>query len=79
MMFRPKSKLVEARRWTGDNLDEMREWLGYAFGGIRASDNALRINNRTGKVFAYVGEWIVQDENFDPMETIKFEASFERA
>lgn len=79
MMFREKSKVVEARQWTGDNVDEMRAWLGYAFGGVRPTDNALRIKNRTGNVFAYVGEWVVQDENFDPLEPIKFHAAYEAA
>jgi hypothetical protein len=79
MMFRPKSKLVEARQWTGRNTIEISHWLGYGHGGL-TSAGTLRIDNRDGRVHANVGDWIVhEDTGFYPMEPIKFEAAYERA
>ena len=82
--FRPKTPTIEARRWVGNN-DEMREWLDYAFVGIRPSSSSslsefLLIDNRTGRVVARFGDWIVRlDDGFYPVEPVKFHAEYEAA
>lgn len=82
-MFRKISQTVEAQRWTGTNNTEMAEWLGYAFVAIkqspsRSQDEYLLIDNRTGRVVARAGDWIVkEDDGFYPVEQIKFNAEYE--
>jgi hypothetical protein len=79
-IFRPKSKQVEARRWTGENWAEMREWLDYAYFGYGIVRCSLVLENRTGRVIANRGDWIVRlDDGFYPVEPVKFHAEYEAA
>jgi hypothetical protein len=75
-MFRPISKPVEALQWTGDNFHEMRRWLGYALVDI-THGGPIRIDNRTGRVIANAGDFIVKDDGFYPVEPVKFHAEYE--
>jgi hypothetical protein len=76
-IFRKRSEPVEARQWNGDT-DEFRRWLGYACGAIWA--DGILIKNRTGRVVARQGDWIVhEDDGFYPVEPVKFHAEYEAA
>jgi hypothetical protein len=77
-MFRKRSEPVEARQWTGANATELSHWLGYAW--IDGTDaNGILIENRDGRVVASVGDFIVKDEGFYPVEPVKFHAEYEAA
>ncbi len=79
-IFRKRSEPVEARQWTGHNDDEIRQWLGYAFGDwIGIVRGLMRIDNRDGRVVANLGDWIVKDDGFYPVEPVKFHAEYEAA
>lgn len=53
----------EAHQWTGDNVEETRHWLGYAFAFV-TDDNALVLQERNGRVQVRPGEWIIQQGVF---------------
>lgn len=77
MIYRPRTPVVEARRWTGDNGVEMRAWLGYAFVCFR-EDDVLVIQNRSGRVWAYLGETVAkEDGTFSVYEPELFTAAYE--
>lgn len=77
--FRQKAPLVEARFWDGapETLAQLRHWLDYALVQV-ADDGALLIENRSGRVWAYVGEWVIRDhDGFYPRVPKLFCAEFE--
>lgn len=77
-LFQPKATAqVEAFQWDGkqETLERLRPWLGYAF--VRVGDDVLLIENRSGRVNANLGDWIVRDDDgFYPMEPVLFEAMY---
>jgi hypothetical protein len=79
-MFRPKTAHVEARQWTGSNLKEMREWMEYACALYLHDAKEIVIENRTGRVVAEAGDWIVlEDDGFYPVEPAMFALEYEAA
>ena len=71
---RKRSEPVEARQWTGNSY-EICQWLGYAW--IEVTPLHLVIENRDGRVRANLGDWIVKDDGFYPVEPVKFQAEYE--
>lgn len=78
--FRSRSTdVIEAMQWIG-NLDAERQWLGYAFKGVQIIDgrSSLLIENRSGRVNAFLGDWIVKlNDGFYPMMPDLFSAMYE--
>ena len=92
MKFRKKPVVIEAIRWTGDNLKEIIAFTGFT--GLHPSAekwtwgeyeqvvayDGLKIFTLEGKMNADVGDWIikgVKGEHY-PCKNDIFEATYER-
>ena len=59
--YRKRPLEVQAIRWTGDNIDEVRSWAGAEFVfGPCVIDNDLLIDTLEGQMRADVGDWIIR-------------------
>jgi len=75
--YRKKPVVVDAIQWRGDNLDEVREFLG--FNPITGPTGALMLYTLEGVITASPNDWIikgVQDE-FYPCKPDIFEQTYE--
>jgi hypothetical protein len=77
-LYRKKSEPVEARQWTGYNAAEWKRWLDYACISIN-SEEILIDTGREAFVVCRLGDWVVKDEGFYPVEPVKFHAEYEAA
>lgn len=77
--FRKKPIEIEAVQWTGENVDEVREFLGFM---DRDGANAIRITTTHGDTaFVRPGDWIIPDskpKTFYPVKPDVFEDTYER-
>lgn len=76
MKFRKKPEVVEAVQWNGENLAEVREFLGVQLIYTTPFDNAIPLSTIVGKMHAAVGDWMVKAENgavmvFEPANMLK--------
>lgn len=91
MMFRRKPTEVEAIQWTGDNLSEVKAFVGlgvlyrddpYGKGDVLVIDTEPGQPNRLGgdRARARAGDWILKDSRgaFYPCDREVFENSYER-
>ena len=69
MKYREKPVIIEAVRWTGNNLKEIIAFTGLHPSASRwtweqyeevVKNDGLKIFTRSGKVRVYVGEWIIK-------------------
>lgn len=84
MKIRKKPVVVEAERWTGDNLYELQRW---AHAGLPPEANsiithdghALRVRTLEGPLMASIGDWIIQGVKgeFYPCKPDIFSATYE--
>ena len=56
--FRKRPLVVEAMRYVGDNLEQLREAFGYPFKAI--NDGAILVPTKEGTLAAKPGEWIIR-------------------
>ena len=78
-LYREKMPPVEARELTLHNWRSIAEWLGYAWIAWGTGGTML-IENRSGRVNANLGDWIVHlEDGFYPMSPAEFHAEYERA
>lgn len=61
--FRKKPVVVEAVRWTGENIPEILAFAGDDERVLRLGDGpgAIGIVTLEGTMFAYPGDWIIKD------------------
>jgi len=80
--YRKRPHVIEAMRWTGDNLDAIRDWAGAdgIYGPIERTGQ-LTVTKITGDpATVHVGDWILpepQPGRFLPCQPSVFEAIYE--
>lgn len=78
MIYRPRTPTVEAHQYMPASIGSLIDWLGYAWAGV--DDGEIIIENRSGRVRARPGDWIVhEDDGFYPMGPELFHAQYEEA
>jgi hypothetical protein len=78
MKFRKKPVVIEAIQWTGDNYDEVGDFLGlYATAQV---DDDFIIPTLEGEMRAAPGDWIIKGVKgeFYPCKPDIFEETYER-
>lgn len=58
MKFRKKPVVIEAVKWIGENIDEVRMLDGER--GISMNGNSLIIHTLEGQMEAKLGDWIIK-------------------
>lgn len=75
--FRKRPVEVAAIQWTGENLDEVRAFLGDAWIGQYAN-GAVTLPTLHGPVPAEVGAWVLRGpRDFWPVESETFAETYE--
>ena len=76
MKYRKKPIVIEAVRWTGDNLSEIQRF--YKFDEILVGDT-IKINTLEGIMTANKGDWIIKGVKgeFYPCKPDIFEATYD--
>ena len=79
MKVRKKPVEVETVRWTGDNLDEVKEFAGEDVGIDEDFNNYLVIHTLEGSMSAEEGDYIVKgvEEEFYPVKSEVFNKIYE--
>lgn len=74
--FRKKPVVIEAVRWTGDNVQELTAFLGV----LSINFGAAMITTLEGTMRADQGDWIIKGVKgeFYPCKPDIFEATYER-
>lgn len=74
--FRKKPVEIEAVRWTGENIDEVRNFIGFM---DRDEDNCIPITTLEGVMDAAVGDWIIKGikGEFYPCKPHIFDLTYE--
>jgi hypothetical protein len=76
-LFRKRPVVVSAIQWTGENLDELRAFLGDAWIG-QDDSGAVLLPTLHGPVPAEVGAWICRGlRDFWPVEVETFAMTYE--
>lgn len=78
--YRKKPVVIEAVKWTGDNIDEVRKFCPVVvYGAIRAGRFDLTIPTLEGKHNALVGDYIIRGVKgeFYPCKPDIFEQTYE--
>ena len=73
--FRKKPVIIEAIQWTGNNLEEIKDFMGY----YEYAKGNLIIHTLEGKMTAQVNDWIIRgrQEEYDPCKPDIFEKTYE--
>jgi len=61
--FRKKPEVVDAVQWNGENLSELRVFLGVNLLYTLPGSEEVPLTTQSGKQFARVGDWLVKAEN----------------
>lgn len=80
LKYMKKPVVIEALQWTGDNIDELAEFMGELF-LIVGQDEKIRIDTLEGPIWANLGDYIirgVQDEYY-PCKPDIFALTYEKA
>src|SRR5258705_4725726 len=77
--FRKKPIVIEAMRWTGNNWNAMREFMGDY--GAKIIERRVRIQTLEGAIYADEGDWIIRGiaGEFYPCKPDIFAATYEPA
>lgn len=59
MKYVKKAVIVEALPWTGDNVDQLAEFMGELF-LIVGQDEKIRIDTLEGPIWASLGDFIIK-------------------
>jgi len=60
MKFRKKPVVIEAIKWTGDNFDEIEDFVGESLLGWEPETLDLIIHTLEGKHLASKGDWVIK-------------------
>lgn len=79
MKFRKKPVVIEAVQWTGDNVDDVGDFVGQS--ATMTVDGAFVIFTLEGEMLASEGDWIIKGikGEFYPCKPDIFEATYEAA
>lgn len=80
LKYMKKPVVIEALQWTGDNIDELAEFMGELF-LVVGQDEKIRIHTLEGPIWANLGDYIirgVQDEYY-PCKPDIFALTYEKA
>lgn len=81
--YRKKPVVIEAVKWTGDNMDEIRRFVPESANVQRSlpHGSCLYIPTLEGEMTAQVGDWIIKGVKgeFYPCKPDIFEATYELA
>ncbi len=79
MRFRKKPVVIEAIQWTGDNAQEVREFMREASYGWNPGSHAWVIVTLEGNMSALPGDWIIKGVKgeFYPCKPDIFAATYE--
>ena len=74
--FRKKPVMIEAIQWRGDNLEEIKDFMGY----YEYAKKNLIIHTLEGKMMAQVNDWIIRgvQGEYYPCKPDIFEKTYER-
>lgn len=77
MKFRKKPVVIEAVQWTGDNVDEVLEFVGGELPVVR--DEKIFISTLEGVMRGDIGDWIIRGVKGElyPCKPDVFEATYE--
>ena len=73
--FRKKPVMIEAIQWRGDNLEEIKDFMGY----YEYAKKNLIIHTLEGKMIAQVNDWIIRgvQGEYYPCKPDIFEKTYE--
>ena len=73
--FRKKPVMIEAIQWRGDNLEEIKDFMGY----YEYAKKNLIIHTLEGKMMAQVNDWIIRgvQGEYYPCKPDIFEKTYE--
>lgn len=73
--FRKKPVIIEAIQWTGNNLEEIKDFMGY----YEYAKKNLIIHTLEGKMVAQVNDWIIRgvQGEYYPCKPDIFERTYE--
>lgn len=73
--FRKKPVIIEAIQWTGNNLEEIKDFIGY----YEYDKKNLIIHTLEGKMIAQVNDWIIRgvQGEYYPCKPDIFEKTYE--
>ena len=73
--FRKKPVMIEAIQWTGNNLEEIKDFMGY----YEYAKKNLIIPTLEGKMIAQVNDWIIRgvQGEYYPCKPDIFEKTYE--
>ena len=73
--FRKKPVIIEAIQWTGNNLEEIKDFMGY----YELAKKNLIIHTLEGKMIAQVNDWIIRgvQGEYYPCKPDIFEKTYE--
>jgi hypothetical protein len=76
--YRKKPVTIEAKQWTGKNIDEIDKFINC--GGYSYSCGELKINTLEGKMLASKGDYIIKGVNneFYPCKSDIFAKTYEK-
>ena len=77
--FAKKPVKVQAVQWTGDNYEELADFVGHIRSVYHLNDEYIIINTPEGDHCLRKGDWIIQDVNgeFYPCKPDIFEQIYE--
>jgi hypothetical protein len=78
MRFRKKPVVIEAVQWTGDNVNQISEFMGFP-SYSHHTDTGLHIHTLEGTMHASEGDWIIKgvQGEFYPCKPDIFAATYE--
>lgn len=81
MKYRKKPVVIEAMQWTGDNINDIWEWVGAGaiYGPTEANPDWLRIITMEGEMRADLYDWIIRGVKGElyPCKPDIFDATYE--
>ena len=77
--FKKKPVEIEAVQYTGDNVDEVRDFVGGASQVFQVDDARIGVDTLKGAIHANRGCWIIKGANgeFSLCESDRFAATYE--
>jgi len=78
MKFRKKPVIIEAVQWTGNNFDEVKEFVNTSAIAKETTTDCLLVRTLEGVMRASVGDWIIKGVHgeFYPCKPDIFEQTY---
>lgn len=77
--FQKKPVVIEARRWVGNNWNEMLAFMRYAGVKLDERERRIRVPTMEGAIYAAEGDWIIKgiQGEFYPCKPDIFDQTYE--